>query len=154
MLSSILSVIWGLKTQAIFDVWSIEHVLSGISIGWFVRVRNDHEMEKILGKKNNVISKWFDVTGVLWIAFMWEAVEHYLETGLLGFKVEYWFQGVEFWGNRLLADPLLLLFGYWIAKRYPKYVLPARILSAIWLLVHIFLFPDSMYLQRVLFGAA
>jgi hypothetical protein len=154
MLSSILSVIWGLKTQAIFDVWSIEHVLSGISIGRFIRVRNDHEMEKILGKKNNVISKWFDVTGVLWIAFMWEAVEHYLETGLLGFKVEYWFQGVEFWGNRLLADPLLLLFGYWIAKRYPKYVLPARILSAIWLLVHIFLFPDSMYLQRVLFGAA
>jgi hypothetical protein len=110
--------------------------------------------KKILGKKNTVISKWFDVTGVLWIAFMWEAVEHYLETGLLGFKVEYWFQGVEFWGNRLLADPLLLLFGYWIAKRYPKYVLPARILSAIWLVVHIFLFPDSMYLQRVLFGAA
>ena len=27
--------IWVLKTEAAFDVWSIEHLVMGVSIGWF-----------------------------------------------------------------------------------------------------------------------
>lgn len=143
----------GLKTIALFDVWSIEHVLSGISIGAAVRKRNTRELARFLGSDHNQRSRFFDYTGVLCLAFAWESVEHYLETGLLGIGVETWFQGVEFWGNRLLTDPFLLIVGYAIARRWTALVWPARFASAAWLLVHIFLFPDSMYLQRLLFGA-
>lgn len=88
--------------------------------------------------------------GVLFLAFAWEAVEHYLEIGLLGTNVEFWFQGVEFWGNRLITDPLMMVGGYLLAHHVPRIVWPARILSLIWLLVHIFVFPDSMYLHHFL----
>jgi hypothetical protein len=83
----------------------------------------------------------------LFLAFLWEAVEHYLEAGLLGGRVEYWFQGVEFWANRIIADPLVLVLGYLFAKKYPITVWPARVLSLVWLFVHIFVFSHSMYLQ-------
>ena len=90
------------------------------------------------------------MAGVLCLGFAWETLEHYLETGLAGPAVQYWFQGVEFWPNRLIADPLMLVLGYVIAKRHPRLVLPARIASLTWLLVHIFVFPHSMVLQRFL----
>lgn len=32
-----LELIWGLKTHAILDVWTIEHLLSGISVGSAVK---------------------------------------------------------------------------------------------------------------------
>lgn len=145
-----LAVLWGLKTQAIFDVWTIEHVLSGISVGCAVRKRHHRVFERFFGAGHTKHSWHFDLTGVLFVAFAWEALEHYLEEGMAGAAVQYWFQGVEFWPNRLLSDPLMLILGYIIAKRYPIAVLPARIASAAWLLVHIFVFPHSMYLQEVL----
>ena len=61
----------------------------------------------------------------------------------------YWFQGVEFWANRLISDPLLTVIGYYISKKYSFFVTPARIISLLWLLVHIFLFPHSMYLHEI-----
>ena len=61
--------------------------------------------------------------------------------------VKYWFQGVEFWPNRLIFDPLMLILGYLIVKKYSFLVNPARVLSLIWLLTHIFIFPHSMYLH-------
>ena len=142
------SLLWGYKTQAFFDVWSFEHVLSGISVGHAVKKRNYKVFEKIFGKDHTVHSWHMDLTGVLCVAYAWEAVEHYLETGLAGARVEYWFQGVEFWGNRLVADPLMLVMGYYLALRYPTLVWPARFASALWLFLHIFVFPNSMYLQR------
>jgi hypothetical protein len=66
-------------------------------------------------------------------------------------KVEYWCQGVEFFGNRFITDPLLVLLGYFIAKSHPNFVFMARILSVLWLLVHIFIFPHSMYLHEIIF---
>ena len=88
-----------------------------------------------------------DILGVLFLAYAWETLEHYLETGLAGSAVEFWFQGVEFWPNRLITDPLMLLLGYLIAKKYPRFVIPARIASVAWLFIHIFIFPHSMYLH-------
>ena len=147
----ILELLVGLKTQAFFDIWSIEHILSGISAGHAVRKTN-HRMFRI--KLNldgfHVRTRYFDVVGVLLIAYIWETIEHYMETGLLWSWVEFWFQGVEFWGNRIIADPLMLVIGYLIAKKHPILVLPARIASAVWLIIHIFVFPHSMYLQDML----
>jgi len=150
--------IWGIKTQAIFDVWSIEHILTGISIGTGVILHNNKTLgslilnlkEKIIQpNKINILKYKYDLILLLFLAYIWETLEHYLETGLLGYRVEYWFQGVEFWPNRLLADPLMLILGYLIVKKFPKLVWPARIIIVIWLFVHIFIFPHSMYLHQV-----
>ncbi len=149
MLQALLSVLWGVKTHAIFDVWTIEHVLSGISVGCAVKKRNHNVLKKLLGRDHQCHSWHFDLTGVLFLAYIWEAFEHYLEIGLAGQAVAEWFQGVEFWPNRLLSDPLMLVIGYIIAKRYPWLVVPARIASVIWLTVHIVVFPHSMYLHTL-----
>lgn len=151
-MSSLIHLLFGLKTVALFDIWSIEHVLSGISVGAAIRKRNRKELGRFLGSDHTERSRYFDYIGVLCLAFAWETLEHYLETGLLGSGVEMWFQGVEFWANRLITDPLLLLVGYAIARRWPVVIWPARALSLAWLLGHIFLLPDSMALQRLLFG--
>lgn len=146
-----LEILWGLKTHAILDVWTIEHLLSGLSVGSAVKVKNHKVFQKILNIANhNHHSWWFDISGVLFIAYAWETLEHYLEVGLGGSAVEYWLQGVEFWPNRLIADPFMLVLGYMIAKKYPSLVWPARVLSIAWLVVHVFIFPHSMYLQEVL----
>lgn len=145
-----IEIIWGLKTHALMDVWTIEHVLSGLSVGHAVKKKNHKVFKTKLNIDESLIStRHFDLLGVLFLAYLWEAIEHYLEVGLAGAKVEYWFQGVEMWGNRLIFDPLMLVIGYLIAKKYPKLVIPARILSALWLIIHIFVFPDSMYLHEI-----
>lgn len=145
------SLLFGLKTHAIFDVWSIEHLLSGVSIGSAVKKSNQREIARIVNDEGHTHHSWhFDLLGVLFLAYAWETLEHYLEVGLAGFVVEFWFQGVEFWANRLIADPLMMVVGYLVAKHYPILVWPARILSITWLIVHIFVFPHSMYLHELL----
>ena len=146
-----LEIIWGLKTVAMMDVWTIEHILGGLSIGRVVQKINHRVFKNKLGlEKHHIITKYFDIIGVLFLAYLWEAVEHYLETGIAGETVGYWFQGVEFWPNRLIFDPLMLVVGYLIIRKYPKLVNFARIFSLIWLITHIFIFPHSMYLQSLL----
>ena len=142
--------IWGFKTVAIFDVWSFEHLLSGISIGALV-VRSNIKVfaNKLHLDQRDIKTHYFDLIFVLLAAYAWETVEHYLESGIAGNVVTYWFQGVEFWANRILADPLMTVAGYYIAIGNPKLVIPARIFSIIWLIVHLFIFPNSMYLHEI-----
>lgn len=141
----------GLKTVAIFDVWTIEHVLSGLSVGHAVK-RNNHKHFK---KHHPMVeltrnTRWrIDSIAVLFLAYMWETLEHYLEEGLAGPAVAIWLQGVEFWPNRFISDPLMLVFGYWLAIKCPQAVWPARGLSAVWLVAHVLVFPDSMYLHHM-----
>jgi hypothetical protein len=149
--------IWGLKTQALFDIWSIEHVLSGFSVGWVVYEYNHRKVKELLNGVNTGISLEkikkiqvkYDFFLVLFFAYIWETLEHYLEEGIAGAMVQYWFQGVEFWGNRLITDPIMMILGYMLVKRFPRIVWPVRYLSLLWLLVHIFIFPHSMYLQTI-----
>lgn len=141
--------LWGLKTVAIFDAWTVEHILTGISVGLAVKKKNYHVIKKILRRDHDLHIWYLAITGVLFVAYLWETIEHYLEIGLAGNNVEFWFQGVEFWANRMLSDPLMLVLGYLIARKYHYLVWPARVLSLIWLLVHIFIFPHSMYLHEL-----
>lgn len=146
-----LEIIWGLKTVAMMDVWTIEHVLSGLSVGHAVRKNNHKVFKKKLGiEHHDITTRHFDIVGVFFLAFLWETVEHYLEVGTAGDIIKFWFQGVEFWPNRIVFDPFMLILGYLIAKKYPRLVVPARFLSIIWLAVHIFVFPHSMYLHEIL----
>ena len=142
--------IWGYKTVSIFDVWTIEHLLSGISIG-AVAVRCNMKIfkNKLDLDSRDIKTRYFDLIFVLLVAYSWETVEHYMESGLMGDVVAYWFQGVEFWPNRILSDPLITVVGYYIAMANPVLVTPARIMSLIWLLVHVFIFPHSMYLHEI-----
>jgi hypothetical protein len=142
--------IWGLKTLSFFDIWSFEHLLSGISIGAFSLYINKKMLIKI--SKNNqkkINTSYFDIIFILFVAYAWETLEHYLENGLMGESIMYWFQGVEFWANRLISDPLLTVIGYYLSKKYGYLVTPARIISLLWLLIHVFLFPHSMYLHEI-----
>ena len=143
--------IWGLKTLAFFDIWTLEHLLSGISIGAFsIQINNKLFKNNFALNRKDINTSYFDLILVLLIAYMWETVEHYLETGLAGYRVEFWFQGVEFWANRFISDPLITVIGYYISKKYLFLVNPARILSLLWLLIHIFIFPHSMYLHEII----
>ena len=134
--------LWGLKTEAFLDVWSIEHLLSGLSVGNAVMSLHRHLYTRYFGlERSKIRTSYFDVISVLFLAYLWETAEHYMETGLVGTVVADWFQGVEFWANRMIADPLASVLGYYIAQRFPPLVNVARGLSLVWLVVHIFVFP-------------
>lgn len=150
----------GHKTVAFFDIWSIEHVISGISFGFLALLHTQKKFSKVFAHYESDIAKGmdihrtiltrFDLITVLFLAYAWETVEHYLEIGLLGDRVVYWFQGVEAWNNRFISDPLMLVLGYVIVRQYTHLTWPARAFSAVWLIVHIFFLPHSMYLQDTL----
>ncbi|MBR6356215.1 MAG: hypothetical protein IKR92_05115 [Alphaproteobacteria bacterium] len=138
---------WGLKTEASFDVWSIEHLVMGVSVGWLSMWIADRLIgdEKISDALRLKIS--FVVT--LLVAFMWESLEHYLEVGLAGNTVQNWLQGVEHWSNRLIFDNLMVMSGWWIYQQKNRLVWFARVFSIVWLFVHIVIFPHSMYLHEL-----
>lgn len=142
--------IWGLKTVAFIDIWTFEHFLSGISIGMVIMsIHSRYLYSQLKIATETRKTSYMDIVAVLLLAYMWEALEHYLEAGLVGKTVTYWFQGVEFWGNRLICDPLVTVAGYYLAKQHAFLVQPARVISLLWLLVHVFVFPHSMYLHEV-----
>lgn len=138
---------WGLKTEASFDVWSIEHLVMGVSVGclsmWITKkmVGNENISEELRLKISFIIT--------LLVAYMWETLEHYLEVGLGGQTVAYWLQGVEHWSNRLICDNLMVICGWWIYQQKNRMVWFARVFSVIWLFVHIVIFPHSMYLHEL-----
>jgi hypothetical protein len=142
--------LWGFKTEAAFDVWSIEHLMMGISLASvsFMVIKKWKKKEEISASLEKKISFLM----VLAIAFFWEALEHYIELGLLGPKIEYWFQGVEHWSNRLIADNLMVMCGWFIYIKKNKIIWFAKIFSFIWAFFHIIIFPHSMYLHT-LFGS-
>jgi len=132
--------IWGWKTVALMDVWSFEHFLSGVTagvVGMYVLRKKPHQPFKFIGF-------------VLGGAYLWELIEYNLEIGHSGIEaVTYWFQGVEYWANRLITDPAMALLGSWVALKYQSVRLPARFASLLWLGVHVFIFPHCMYLHTL-----
>lgn len=137
---------FGLKTQAMFDVWAVGHLLGGLSIGKLIdKIRQYFGLKELNENKN--ISYWFNIFFILFFSYFWEAIEHYFETGLIGGASQNWFHGVEFWANRLLADPLIIVLGYIISIKYPKVVWFSRFLFIVWWIIHLFIFPNSIYLQ-------
>ena len=146
------------KTEALFDVRSIDHFITGISvwalaIWWINKIFKKYKLKSELEWMN----EWFPVYKfilasfvVLFLAYAWETLEHYLEVGIAGERLKYWFQWVEYWPNRLIFDPLLVYLWFVVASKYPKVVLPARIFTTTWLLLHLLVFPNSMYLQYLI----
>ena len=135
--------LWGEKTVSWFDVWSIEHFFAGVSIGALVHFWHRDRI-------NSQNQKYICLIFVLFLAYFWETVEFYLESGATGiFGITDWFQGTELWANRLITDPAIVLLGHFAGTRFPQIVWPARVFCGSWILVHIFIFPHSMYLHHL-----
>ncbi|MDR0709382.1 MAG: hypothetical protein LBF77_04880 [Spirochaetaceae bacterium] len=143
--------IWGFKTEAAFDVWSLEHLANGIAMAAFARMVAGKFLK--LNSGNDAVRKLVEFIIVLLIALFWENVEHYIEAGLLpgvtGERITYWFQGVEHWTNRLIADNIMVLLGWFIYTKQNRIFWATRIFSTMWMIVHIFIFPHSMYLHTL-----
>jgi hypothetical protein len=143
--------LWGFKTEAAFDLWSLEHLANGIAMAFSAQVitKKLFKSPELSPAQRNTISFIL----VLVISLFWENVEHYLEAGILpgliGERITYWFQGVEHWTNRLIADNIMILLGWFIYTKQNKLFWAARIFSTVWMLVHIFVFPHSMYLHTL-----
>lgn len=138
--------LFGDKTTSWFDIWSIEHLFSGFGLSSLARRLIDPEHRSIPSKRMRSIAL---VTLVL--ALAWECIEHYIEEGVTtSDQITYWFQGVEFWGNRLLTDPFIVVLGAILAQRYQHLSAIGKLFSACWLAVHLFLLPNSMSLQEAL----
>ena len=109
--------LFGDKTEAFFDIWSIEHFMTGIILAFI--------LNKIFpNKKSNFIL-------LLAVSFLWELLEYHLERGELGSKVQNWLSGTEYWGNRLIGDNFVVMMGYFCYNKYPKSVYFTFLFSAI-----------------------
>ena len=78
-------ILWGYKDLALLDIWTIEHIVSGASISGFLKYYSD----KFLENDRNRRIVFF--TALMLLAYLWESVEHYLETGMAGNAVALWF---------------------------------------------------------------
>jgi len=137
--------LWGDKTVAMFDVWSFEHILAGVAFTGFVCL-----VLRLLKKSDRRFNDINTISPILMLSFFWEIIEHYMEEGLCGAKVEYWFHGVEHWSNRIIGDSIAVIIGAYLYFKWPKILWPLKALSIAWLTVHILWFPHSMYLQQFL----
>jgi hypothetical protein len=141
--------LWWLKTEAAFDVWSIEHLIMWITLGYFAKIISDKIFEKEVVSDSLKLKVQFII--VLCFCFYWENLEHYIEVWLFWERVEDWFQGVEYWSNRLFFDNLMVVLGWFIYVKKERLLWFARVFSVVWLFFHIVVFPHSMYLHY-LFG--
>jgi len=145
--------LFGLKTEAWLDVWSVEHFFSGMSIGLVSMLLANRVFLRNAPFHTDHLEAYkpFYYVYILFLAYLWESIEFYLEAGYTHQEaITYWFQGVEFWGNRLITDPLLTLAGGMIGLQHAKFVWPARVFSLLWLAVHILVLPHSMALHQYL----
>jgi hypothetical protein len=143
--------IFGPKTTAWFDVWSFEHFVSGMAISTICVLLADKLFLRGLCEIPRAVETRVYVVTILLVEYAWEVAEFYLEAGYSGVPaITHWFHGVEFWGNRVLSDPLVTLSGGLIALRHSAVVLPARVFSLGFLIIHLFVFPHCMHLHEVL----
>ena len=93
---------------------------------------------------------------VIGIAYAWEVVELYMETavfknyGIERFfaEAQVWFSGVEIFINRFVIDVALVYFGWYFVRQKMTLSKIAAPISLTWLMVHIFIFKDSMFLHK------
>lgn len=176
--------IFGDKNTSFFDVWSLEHMLTGMSLSYFFLLfkgpfstamdkdnkteieklkkenkYNDEQIkdiEKILKRKNHKNKIIHHSLVVICIAFAWEVIELYMETATfkaVGIEkyfltAQYWFSGVELFLNRIFVDVFLVYMGWYFVRHKPILSQIAAPLSFFWLVTHIIVFKDSMFLHK------
>lgn len=126
---------FGHKTVAWFDLWTIQHILFGVGLTSILRSRFNLKGYRAL-------------VGAIAIAYGWELIEYLAEIGHAGSVIQVWLQGTEFWANRFIADPIIAItLGWFIMRKFPWFNGPAMVASIWWWFFHIVIFPHCMYLQ-------
>lgn len=131
----------GDRSEAMFDLWSFQHFLSGILIG---------SLLAYVGVASKTTWQRF-VLLMLVLALSWEATELSMEAGLFGQAVSNWKHGFEHWGNRFIGDPSMVILGGLLARRFKSAWKWVLIPAAVWLVANI-ASPNSMSIQQLLFG--
>jgi len=127
-------VLFGDKQVATFDLWSIQHFLSGCIIGALFRKYQR------------------PIFIALVIAYVWESSEWTGESGLLGDAIAYWKAGHEHWANRLIADPALVAIGAYVSHRFRWVIWGAVPITVTWCIANVFA-PDCMAIQQYIINA-
>ena len=131
----------GDKTEAMFDLWSLQHFCAGILLG-----------SRLTRSKFLHVATWEKLAVVAFLlALCWETTELAMEAGFFGQVVEYWKAGFEHWSNRLLGDPFIVTSGALMARRFPRLWKIVLLPATAWLLINV-ISPNSMYIQHLLFG--
>ena len=131
--------LFGYRTDAVFDFWSVQHFLGGILIGTVLL----YFYSRVLNNLKELI--WV----VLTIAFGWEIIELAMESGIFGGAIAHWKDGFEHWGNRLIGDPLMFVLGGVVASYIPFSWKLAAAPASLWFIVNV-VSPTSMYIQHLL----
>jgi hypothetical protein len=159
--------LFGNKEVSLFDIWSIEHFVAGVTLGSLLLIVmpkyfcNDLVPSEPGGRKDTPYStsrlflfNYFII--ILLLSYIWEVLEFYMEAGYTyNEKITYWFQGTEYWLNRAVSDPLMVALGAWAAIKCTSraFFWGMRSFSAVWVGVHVFVFPHCMHLQDMLYRA-
>ena len=139
---------FGYKTVSWFDVWSIQHLLFAITLTSYTtfNICNGSWPRRIsLPKRFQILTSSFV------LAYLWETIEYGLETGLGSETILFWFQGHEYWVNRFIIDPIILVSGgyfLFFAFRSIIVVRYSRLFTYVWLTFHTLVFPHCMYLHE------
>lgn len=127
--------IWGDKTEAMFDIWFLQHTLSGMVASFLLlNLRSTQKYSLLI---------------VIVFAYSWEFLEFFLETDSY-VVVMTWMAGLEHPINRYAVDPLAAILGYVIINRFPRWVTFALIVNICFAIVHLW-FGDSMAIQQFLY---
>ena len=133
----------GDRCDAILDMWSLQHLCSGMLIGSIIIGIRLVEKDKMLLRF---------ILMVIALELCWEAAELLMEAGYFGHTVSNWKQGYEHWGNRFIGDPFMTVLGGLLARKFSSLWKIALIITLIWMTVNIAA-PNSMYIQRFVFGS-
>ena len=131
--------IFGERSNAVFDLWSLQHFCSGIFIGIL--------LSKSPRTRSMSVRTLLLIT--LLLALCWESIELAMEIGYFGSDIAVWKGGIEHWGNRFLGDPLMVALGSLISRRFSHAWKIALVPMALWLFFN-FTAPHSMFIQRFL----
>lgn len=123
--------LFGHKSVAIFDIWTLAHVSIGAVVGYFAIVLRSIEFHH-------------PIMLLLLIFFGWEIIEHYIEISHIAYLSE-WFGGQENILNRLIGDQIAIVLGFLLIKQKPSFFPLALLLAVGILAFHIFT-GNSMYL--------
>ncbi|MFC1644488.1 hypothetical protein ACFL08_00500 [Patescibacteria group bacterium] len=92
--------LFGDQRSSLFDLWSIQHFLSGVLIGAL-----------LITPKYQATKNWQKMVPLtLFFAFGWEALELLIESGGISTFSSFW-NSREHWSNRLISDPALVFVG-------------------------------------------
>lgn len=90
--------LFGLKHEAIFDLWTLQHFSVAVVLG-YICVRFKFPF-------------WTTFIFIILGAYVWELIEYFGEIGLLGSNLAIWFAVPEYTLNRLVIDPLTAALGF------------------------------------------